>query len=518
MKRAAVRLAAIWSVAIWPALNFTAHNWNDIVADGAGAIAGVVLITLMMGALGHAFHVRMSRRNAGAFAVVLFALAVCLFFGYSLIHDASASLLARLDLGIAPSLIWLLFSVILAAAVFRSRKVEGLQAAATVFCFSAAVLALGQLCIVAMRGSDIRLEAPVSRSDPRQQHAQPKLAGVNVYYLLLDGYAGQSGLREFAGFDNFGFIEEMTRRGFVDAANIGAAGVHSNYLITQQTLGSIFALDYSLTENPKTWREPWRLFPNIVNGAQVPPLIREFESSGYTVWQTFNTWIGCSGRNMRCIGGQGSLDFDYMTMAFVAPTPLGRAVTLLLGRRIDGLVSIATHLPALRASKQSNFVFVHSLLTHPPIYLDALCERRNLDQSDIDGRNSAAYVGAVKCANFKLIRLVDRILSDDPSAIIVVQSDHGSAFTVDWELPMSDWPESFIRERGSFINLIRAPAACAEWLDRSIAQVNTARFVLGCARGRAPQYLPERTFLSSYSKTGGNYVIVPMNRRGVQPN
>jgi len=506
-------------VAIWPALNFTAHNWADVGKDGAAALAGVALISLGMGAIGHAFHYWMSRRNRGGFSVVCAVVAVGLFFGYSLIHDSAAALIARLGLTLAPSLGWLLVLVILSAVVILLRKHEGLQVAATVFCFSAAALALGQLIVTAMSAPTLRAQAPATGED-HLQRVQPNTAGLNVYYMLLDEYSGQAGLREFTDFDNSPFIGEMVRRGFIDATSIDPKDLLSNYLITQQTLASIFALDYTLTEDPQTWREPWRLFPYSVDGAQVPPLIREFESAGYSVWQTFNTWVGCSGRHMRCLGGHGSMDFDYMTMAFVAPTPLGRAAALWLGRRVDGLVAIATHLPILEASRQSRFVFVHSLVTHPPYFLGADCEPRDMSQLDFDAHkhDRKAYVGSVKCANRKVLELVDRISKIDPTAIIVVQGDHGSEFTVNWDQPISSWPDSSIRERGSFLNLIKAPPRCAPWLDRSLAQVNTARFVLGCVRGRSPQYLPQRTYLSSYTKIDGNYVIVPLDRQVAQRN
>lgn len=501
-------------MAIWPALNFTAHNWADVLRDGAGALTGVLLVVLFVGAMGHALHALLSRRNEGALAVVLFVAAICLFFGYSLIHDATAGLLARLNVVAPPSLGWLLLSLIVAGAIFASRKHEGLKVAAMVFSFSATGFAAWELSVAASRIEKDSVAAPATDGRPLTTD-QPNLAGPDVYYFLLDGYSGQTGLREFSGFDNSPFIDDMKRRGFVDATNITTRDQRSNYLFTPQTLGSIFALDYPMTRDEKTWQEPWRLFPSMVDGARVPPLIRQLESAGYTVWQTFNTWAGCSGRNMRCLGGHGSLVFDYMTMAFVATTPLGRAVTLSLGRRVDGLVSLAEHLPVMKASKQPFFVFVHSLTTHPPFYLNAECERRDLQQADIDfsWKNTPAYVGAVKCVNAKVTALVDSILADNPNALIVLQSDHGSGFTVDWELPLAKWPVSFVRERGSILNLIKAPGACARWLDRSLAQINTARFVVGCVSGHAPQYLPEQTYISVYAREVGHFVVQPFDEQ-----
>jgi hypothetical protein len=343
---------------------------------------------------------------------------------------------------------------------------------------------------------------------------------MNVYYILLDWYSGEAGLREFAGFDNSGFLNAMAERGFVDATNHDSSSVRSNYLVTEQTLGAVFSLDYKMTEDPRTWNEVWHVFPYIINGAQVPPLLVEFKSAGYSVWQTFNTFIGCSGRQMRCLGGQGSLDFDYMTMAFMAPTPLGRVVSLVLGRRVDGLVALDTHLETILQSNKASFVFAHSLLTHPAFYVDAECRPHGEVGAEYRGSQAAreAYVEAIKCTNSKVIALVDRISRVNPDAVIVIQSDHGSAFTVEWEVPLDQWQASAIRERSSFLNLIKAPRACAAWLNGPLAQVNTARFVLGCAQGLPPEYLPQRTYLSTYAKGADKRIVLLAAPQSVQRN
>jgi hypothetical protein len=515
MTRAQRQLAAIWCVSIWPALNFTARNWADVVNDGIVAFGGVLAITLVIGAIGHLFHRAVSHRGLGGFAVMMSLLAICLFFGYSLIHDAGAALLDHFYIGGPPSAVWVVVAILSAFIVFRLRRHEGLQVAASVFCFTAMFLALGQLFLTAIRTPKTTVDIPMVSS----VHSAPSVAkpvGMNVYYILLDYYAGTDELREFTGFDNSDFMQLMAQRGFVDATKHGTDSVRSNYLMTQQTVGSIFSLDYVKTDEPGTWNDSSRLYPHIVNGAPVPPLVAGLKTAGYSTWETFNSWSGCSGRHLRCLGGQGSLDFDYMTMAFLSPTPLGRAITILLGRRVDGIVAIATHLPTVMSSKEPFFIFVHSLAAHPPYFPGADCSPRGKTEDEFDGGSAyarQAYVEALKCVNSKVIELVDRILRGNPNAMIVIESDHGTAFTADWEQPISSWPDAFVRERSSFLNLIKAPDVCKPWLDRPLGQVNTARFVLSCAQGRAPEYLPQRTYLASYSKAPSNRGIVRLEQR-----
>jgi hypothetical protein len=88
----------------------------------------------------------------------------------------------------------------------------------------------------------------------------------------------------------------------------------------------------------------------------------------------------------------------------------------------------------------------------------------------------------------------------NPEATIVLQSDHGSAFEVDWEKPLAQWSKTAITERSSFLNLIHAPEDCRQWLTGPLGQVNTIRFVVACLEGKAPAYLPEASYLSTYSE------------------
>jgi hypothetical protein len=100
----------------------------------------------------------------------------------------------------------------------------------------------------------------------------------------------------------------------------------------------------------------------------------------------------------------------------------------------------------------------------------------------------------------------------DSDPIIVLQGDHGSAFGMKWAEPMATWSTASIAERASYLNLIRAPEDCARWLDRPLGQINTARFVVACAERRPPDYLPEQTFLSTYTKGPERNVVRRWNK------
>ena len=485
-----------------------AKNWNDVVSDGASSLFGVWAVSIAMGSLAQLLAFFLGRRGAQQHAVLFWAAFLCLFFGYSLIRGVTAQLLGNMRFTIPPSIGWLVAAGVVFALLIRLRKREELHRVALAFCFATAALAFARLGATVLRPqsqeSDSTLVNPVAPHLGRVRSFAP-----DVYYVLLDAYPGARELREITGFDNSKFIKQMGERGFVDAA-----APMSNYIRTAQALGGIFALDFPQTESPKTWQDSRRLFPRIIDAPQTPALIDRFQGAGYSVWQTVSPWSGCSGRHLKCVGAAGSREIDSMLQSFLSPTPLGRLAFYLFAQRMDGLDAITAHL-ALVSKTRPFFIFVHNFAPHPPQFLRADCRPHPVDadtMSDWDNDRRPIFAASVQCVNLKVIRLVDEILRTDPGALIVIQSDHGSAFTVDWETPVQNWSADAIRERTSFINLIRAPADCMHLLDRPIAQVNTGRFALACATASQPEFLPERTYLSAYPQSRGNPAIRRIER------
>ncbi len=503
MKHSRVQVAAIWAISVWPALNFMSANWEAIASDGAASLLGVLVSTLVIGALGHALHRFAAGSSNGGIFVLLWLELVCLFFSYAALRDFSRSVFESVDWPIPPFAGFIAVSVLLLGATVRFRAVEKLQIAAVTFCLAAAALALVSLLTAALR-VDGRAHAEFAANAVAAGAAQ-SARGPNVYYVILDSYPGSRGLREFAGIDNSEFMARMTARGFVDRST-----ERSNYLMTQQTLGGIFALDFAMNDDPRTAENPRLRYPRLFEGKSPPPLIAQARAAGYAAWFSPSIWDECPRQSFNCLGETSFMRFDRMAQAFFAPTPFGRPLLYVLGRRHNSLVTIARELPSLISSTRPVLVFGHHNLPHPPFLYDGSCRpyaNRNDTREGWDADARPAFRDTLACTNLQAEEFVDSILRSDPDPLIVLQGDHGSAFTLDWEMPMSQWSASSIGERASYLNLIRAPAHCAQWLDRPLGQVNTARFAIACMERRPPVYLPERSFLSTYS-TGKDRSVV----------
>jgi hypothetical protein len=491
-----MRVAAIWSISAWPALNFVMLNLEDIVGRGVSSCLGIALLTLAFGAVGHGLHWLANRRSRGGMAVVGWLALVVVLFAYSLLGEALEAIQSRLGWRVPLLPTWICLCAICAVLVYVTRRQERLHVAAATFCVvvaSVTTIMLGQRLL-----SYERLPYDAA-SDLESVVAKPaRIPGLNVYYVILDSYAGRRSLAAQTGFDNAEFYQRMAQRGFADVA-----AERSNYVQTAHTLAGIFALDYPFTDDRRSWNNLRALYPDVFARETPPPLVRRMSADGYETWYAPSFWYGCGQRHLKCIHQPAIFEANYLTRSFLAPTPYGQPLLMLAVRQYDALSTVRSRLPLVLAAGKPVFVFAHHLAPHPPFVIDAQCRPRTVAFAQREGwleGERTAYADAVKCVNREVEQLVDTILLANPNALIVLQGDHGSAFGIDWETPMAQWTAEAIVERSSFLNLVRAPEDCKRWLDRPLGQINTARFVLACLEGTPPSYLPERTFLSTYSQ------------------
>jgi hypothetical protein len=272
------RIWAIIAISTWPALNYLEANWAEVVRRGPRSVFWVVVYTLLFAACGLvAYRIASKRRPGGGGLVVGVCLAMTvLVFSYSSLDSLREWLFT-------PHLPWfttpMAWAALIAAAIalmYRFRRHTKLHEASITFCLLVAGLALARL-IVAI----VQFDPPVVETADGGLPAQvpPRLPGMNVYYILVDAYAGRRALRDVAGYDNTPFYTDLEKRGFIDAST-----EHSNYLRTVLTLGGIFALDYPRTDDPATWESTKLTYPEIFDAAQPPPLIRRLHAAGYAAW------------------------------------------------------------------------------------------------------------------------------------------------------------------------------------------------------------------------------------------
>lgn len=388
--------------------------------------------------------------------------------------------------------------LLLAAVVFKASKHTPVVLAAFAFVTANIGLALPvvleTVAAAAQTGSVHSVGAYTNNKPKDRQH--------NVYYVILDAYPSARTLQQVFAFDNTAFIAAMEENGFYHASE-----TYSSYNQTTLTLTSIMTGDYFNTDDKDALKSE-RRYPRLLTGVHVPPTVAAVKEAGYEFYVIGNNWGRCAGPHVSCY--DSARDDSYLSHAFWSATPVKVLIstkkkpTKKSGRPdVDAIGKLSDRLRRFGAPTSPTFTFVHHLSPHPPYIFKENCTQRSSYKVDFGLWSSPArplFLDNLKCTNSKVLELTKQLSSHDPSAIIVFQSDHGSAFTVEWNKPYEHWSPVSILERSTILNLIKMPDQCSRWLSPNMNNVNTMRAVLACINGREPQFLANKSYIARYSK------------------
>jgi len=84
-----------------------------------------------------------------------------------------------------------------------------------------------------------------------------------------------------------------------------------------------------------------------------------------------------------------------------------------------------------------------------------------------------AYIDQLKFANKEITKVIEKILDKNEKSIIILQSDHGSGFDVNFENP----DESMMLQRLSILNAYYAPEISKNRFHENITPVNSFRII-----------------------------------------
>jgi hypothetical protein len=341
----------------------------------------------------------------------------------------------------------------------------------------------------------------------------------NVYLMIADGYGRTDTMRRALGFDNSAFVEELRDLGFFVADRARA-----NYPMTFLALSSVLSLDYGATELTPRYTDRSRFNAKLAGDNEA---VRTFKHFGYAFVQVGSgLWqeTGCRGHEDICLEkavfGAGEvfrLGFGETETALMQMTPVFKeyvAVARARGIYDGAITNFAGVTKALRTLvvEKPLFVVAHSYPPHAPFIYHADCSIRDEIIHDYgplrDGGKDTAgrelyrqlYAESAECVSRQIVFFAREIVRRDPTAIVLIQSDHGSDTTVDWSaaMPLSAWTAAAVEERFGVLNAIRLPQRCHRWQYDRMSPVNTFRLVFACLEGREPDYLPDRSFVAAY--------------------
>ncbi len=343
----------------------------------------------------------------------------------------------------------------------------------------------------------------------------------DIYYIIVDGYAGAEVLQDLYGYDNTPFLEFLRQRGFyvADAAR-------SNYIQTTVSLASSLNLDY-VTELPANSSNRGLVW-NLIQYSTVRATL---EQHGY---QTVSLTSGYQYTELR--------DADlYLSHPDIPEINLFEAALLLTSPArilIDDLNILTGMLPTRRTHQDRilyvfeqlrhipsvpgpKFVFAHFIAPHPPFVFDRDGQRLGSDEIFllVDGDRFpgsveeylTGYAEQLVYINTLLMETLDAILENSATPpIILLQADHGpGAFT-----NFQSLADTCIWERTSILSAYYLPGVDTVPLYDSVTPVNSFRIVFDAYFGTDLGLLEDRVYYSTWSRP---YDFIDVTELSYQP-
>ena len=361
------------------------------------------------------------------------------------------------------------------------------------------------------------VKLPVTEISSGEKFDMSKIRGnknlPDIYYIILDRYAGEDTLKKIYNYDNTDFLSSLKKKGFYVAFKSQA-----NYADTTHSLVSSFNmthLNYLSTLGEQNYTD-WNFLNEKVSNNEV---LRILKSLGYRTIQ-FGSWWAQSRVNRYVdvnINTDTTPGFHYLilskTMLHPIRVKLGLVRDSLEEQWERGQMKF-NKLKEVTSQKGPKFVFAHFLITHSPYTFRA--DGSFLDEkSQQNMTNQEKYLNGLKYSNTEVIKFVDYLLQDKEkyNPIIIIQADEGpypdrigeDNKNFDWSSATDDE----IAQKLGILNAYYLPNGGDKLLYPAISPVNTFRIVFNYYFGQNYQMLSDDSFLSNMSQP---YVFVPVKK------
>jgi hypothetical protein len=256
----------------------------------------------------------------------------------------------------------------------------------------------------------------------------------DVYFLLLDAYSGDTTLKNDFGYDNSEFYKQLEKRGFFVQRDS-----FSNYPNTELSMPSIMNMQYLdfITELQGEESRDQSLAQQLWNENKV---MQVFHANGYEI----NSFHGRGQSYPDSVTENfcpHTLDLNpelasqivimYLPVSSIRTSILEDAHHEILTCFFDTMINFEKN------NENPLYMHMHVRFPHQPLIFDSEGERvmNPLPTNRFDSALKDAYLQQLIFANKKTIEIVDSIQQKNSDAVIIVMSDHGSRFGVDWSNP-----------------------------------------------------------------------------------
>jgi hypothetical protein len=317
----------------------------------------------------------------------------------------------------------------------------------------------------------------------------------DIYYIILDRYAGASTLSEaYDGFDNSDFLAYLTGKEFYVASESAA-----NYVRTSESLASSLNMEYIDYMDEKS-NDLLPMSERIEDNA----LQRSLKAAGYQ-FINVGSWWGPTRRNENADININyctrTSEFDESLLTMTMPYYVSAAAGLVDDARMRQWKRTQfefDELAEIPNMEEPTFTFAHILSPHVPYVFDSdgsflLPEQANT-RSDIEN-----YRNQLVATNNMVKTLVDRLLKgSDVAPIIILQADEGPyPERYDAGVRAFNWGEATdaeIRQKFRILNAYYLPGVDSSVPYPTITPVNSFRLVFDLYFGTNLGLLPDKSY------------------------
>ena len=311
----------------------------------------------------------------------------------------------------------------------------------------------------------------------------------DVYYIILDEYGGPETMK-YLNYDNSQFYEFLKEKKFIMPEKST-----SNYPMTHFSIPSTMNMEYVndlsniLGKDSKTYL-PLR---EMLYNSQV---IKNFKSLGYDIVIFESGFV--PSKNFVLVDDiicheEGEIDsilFDTITRTSMIGYFVERHEEEKIRDRINCAFSEIKTIG--NNTDEPIFAFVHMLIPHPPNVFgpngEAVIPGNPISSEIWDEK--IAYIDQVKFVNKEIVKVVEKILDENEKSIIIIQSDHGSGFDIDWKNP----DESMVLQRLSILNAYYVPEISENQFYENITPVNSFRIIFNDYFNGSYKILEDRNY------------------------
>jgi hypothetical protein len=326
-------------------------------------------------------------------------------------------------------------------------------------------------------------------------HPAPPEAGTdrpNIYLLLLDGYPRGDTLASVYGYDNTWFEDALGGLGFAVARNS-----RSNYPQTPLTLASMFNGAYlediaGLRPPPESAQDQYRRLMAALNEAPMTNLLRQAGYDIDSIPSPFRNDALTTADQTFDSGQMTSFEYSLLMHSQLAPLIVGLVPDFLMSQQRDRFSATLDRLVAEGSSGRGRpaFLFAHVFSPpHAPLVfgrdgqrmplpdcVPATCELWAFPPDAWDRLPEQIHY-----TNGEVLKAVSQIVRNDPRAIVVLMSDHGSRRD---PADLDEFFHNFFAARTP--GFLPFPA--------NIAPVNVMRLLVSMASGQELDPLPYRAW------------------------